>query len=151
MEPALAESWEISDDLLTWTFTLREGVTFHDGRALTADDVVAPTSGIAEDGRQRVPARIDREFNATDDLTVEITLTRPTPNLLGRSAPSRAWRSSRRDRSRPAPSTTSPIGTGPFSSCRSAPTDRARAQPRLLGRGPHLDGIEFRVRSPTRA
>jgi ABC-type transport system substrate-binding protein len=35
----LAESWEISDDQLTWTFKLREGVTWHDGEAFTADDV----------------------------------------------------------------------------------------------------------------
>src|SRR5690606_29742423 len=40
MEPALAEDWEISDDQLTWTFTLRDGVTFHNGRELVADDVV---------------------------------------------------------------------------------------------------------------
>ena len=40
MEPALAESWEISDDNLTWTFTMRDGVTFHNGRELVADDVV---------------------------------------------------------------------------------------------------------------
>src|SRR5690606_38320940 len=39
--PDLAESWEISDDGLTYTFTLREGVTFHDGTPFTADDVVA--------------------------------------------------------------------------------------------------------------
>jgi ABC-type transport system substrate-binding protein len=40
VEPSLAESWEASEDLLTWTFTLREGVTFHDGSALDANDVV---------------------------------------------------------------------------------------------------------------
>lgn len=36
VEPALAESWVISDDKLTWTFTLREGITFHDGTPLDA-------------------------------------------------------------------------------------------------------------------
>ena len=35
----LAESWEISDDQLTWTFNLRQGVTWHDGEPFTADDV----------------------------------------------------------------------------------------------------------------
>ncbi len=38
--PALAESWEFSDDLLEWTFYLREGVTFHDGTPFNADAVV---------------------------------------------------------------------------------------------------------------
>jgi ABC-type transport system substrate-binding protein len=38
--PKLAESWEVSDDGLEWTFHLREGVTFHDGSTLDANDVV---------------------------------------------------------------------------------------------------------------
>ena len=38
--PALATAWEASEDLTTWTFTLREGVTFHDGSAFDANDVV---------------------------------------------------------------------------------------------------------------
>jgi peptide/nickel transport system substrate-binding protein len=39
--PALAESWEPSADAATWTFTIRKGVQFHDGKELTIDDVVA--------------------------------------------------------------------------------------------------------------
>ncbi len=38
--PGLAETWSVSDDGLTWTFNLREGVLFHDGSALDANDVV---------------------------------------------------------------------------------------------------------------
>ncbi len=37
----IAESWEASDDATSWIFTLRSGVEFHDGRTVTADDVVA--------------------------------------------------------------------------------------------------------------
>jgi peptide/nickel transport system substrate-binding protein len=40
VQPGLAESYEVNDDLTEWTFKLREGVTFHDGSALDAQDVV---------------------------------------------------------------------------------------------------------------
>ena len=41
VEPALATRWAVSRDGLTWSFTLRNGVTFHDGTPLTAAEVVA--------------------------------------------------------------------------------------------------------------
>src|SRR5918999_6428543 len=39
--PLLAESWEASDDVKQWRFKIRKGVTFHDGKEMTAEDVVA--------------------------------------------------------------------------------------------------------------
>lgn len=41
IHPALAESWEVSEDGLSWSFQLRQGVTFHDGEPFTAKDVKA--------------------------------------------------------------------------------------------------------------
>ena len=41
LAPELAESWEASDDAVVWRFKIRQGVTFHDGKPLTVEDVVA--------------------------------------------------------------------------------------------------------------
>src|SRR5437763_9602206 len=41
VEPLLATSWKKSSDAKTWTFTIRQGVKFHDGKAMTAADVKA--------------------------------------------------------------------------------------------------------------
>ena len=49
MQPALAESWDLSDDQLTWTFHLRDGVSFTDGAALTAEDVAYSYNRIIDD------------------------------------------------------------------------------------------------------
>ena len=48
----LAESWEASADAITWTFNLRQGVTFHDGTPFTADDVIASLNMHVEEGAQ---------------------------------------------------------------------------------------------------
>ena len=47
--PCLAESWEISEDGTTYTFRIREGVLFHNGRRLTAADVVYSLERIKDD------------------------------------------------------------------------------------------------------
>jgi peptide/nickel transport system substrate-binding protein len=87
MVPSLAESWEVSEDNLTWIFHLREGVTFHNGRALTADDVVYSYERIMdEETGSGVSWRFGsvESVEAVDDLTVAINLTEASPNLLGR-------------------------------------------------------------------
>ncbi len=48
-EPALAESYTLSDDELTWTFTLREDVTFHDGEPFDADAVIFNLDRVSDD------------------------------------------------------------------------------------------------------
>ena len=47
--PALATEYQVSDDGLTYTFTLREGVKFHNGKVMTADDVVYTYKSYAEE------------------------------------------------------------------------------------------------------
>src|SRR3989449_8045247 len=85
--PDLAKSWTISEDGLTYTFSLREGVKFHDGAPLTAEDVVAsfnhiifPPPGVLSP-RQGLFDAV-KEVVATDVLTVEFRLTEPRGYLL---------------------------------------------------------------------
>ena len=84
IEPRLATDYEESDDGLTYTFTLQEGVTFHDGEDLTADDVVDSYNAVREDDSLQG----NEEFagvasvKAPDDSTVVITLDEPNQNFL---------------------------------------------------------------------
>lgn len=83
MEPALASDWTVSEDLLTWTFTLREGVTFHNGAELTAEDVKASYDRIIdEELNNAFRFAAVEEVVVVDPLTVDIVLNRPAPNLL---------------------------------------------------------------------
>jgi peptide/nickel transport system substrate-binding protein len=52
IEPALAESWTVSPDGRTWVFTLRQGVTWHDGLPVTTDDVVFTFQAVFTQGVQ---------------------------------------------------------------------------------------------------
>lgn len=81
--PALAESWDISDDGTEYTFKLREGVTFHNGEPFTADSVVFSW----ERGKQDTMQWSDRWVVADavekiDDFTVKVTTADGKPNPL---------------------------------------------------------------------
>lgn len=82
--PLLAESWDISDDGLTYTFNLREGVTFHNGDPLTADDVVFSIDNVRENADHPFTTTFApiADVAAVDDLTVEVTLEQVSANLL---------------------------------------------------------------------
>ena len=77
--PGLAESWEISDDGLTYTFKLHEGVKWHDGEDFTADDVVFSAGTFLPETHARLRASLAyvESVTALDDLTVEFKLKEP--------------------------------------------------------------------------
>ena len=125
MQPALAESWEVSDDQLTWTFQLREGVTFHDGSAFTSEDVLYSLNRIIDQelaNAWRLSAV--ESITAPDDFTVEITVTRPTPNLLSSLGGFKGMAIVEEDNAESGDITTKPIGTGPFSLTDSIPAQQ---------------------------
>ncbi len=80
--PALATDWEIVDDT-TWRFTLREGVTFHNGAPFTAEDVAASLARVSHPNsplRGNLPAFQSAEV--IDDHTIEMTVDAGYPLLL---------------------------------------------------------------------
>src|ERR1700758_987223 len=88
--PMLADSWTVSDDGKTYAFRLRQGVKFHNGATMTADDVVWSLKRWLDPATQW---RCLSEFSATgiariekieapDPLTVAITIDRPTALFL---------------------------------------------------------------------
>ncbi len=85
VRPGLAESWKvIADDV--WEFTLRDGVTFHDGTKLEADDIVftmarAPVVPNSPSSYRTFTKRIDR-VEVTGPRTVRIHTKGPSPTLL---------------------------------------------------------------------
>lgn len=79
--PDMASGWTVSEDGLTYTFTLREGITWHDGEPFTAEDV-AFTMEVLRDPGFPGPADLATfwrsvETYARDDQTVEFVLTAP--------------------------------------------------------------------------
>jgi peptide/nickel transport system substrate-binding protein len=92
VDPALATRWAVSRDGLTWSFTLRNGVTFHDGTPMTAAEVASsfarhlkpdPASPAAAWAAmlRGVPGVI-KEVRAADRGTVNIVLVQPYAALL---------------------------------------------------------------------
>jgi peptide/nickel transport system substrate-binding protein len=89
--PVLATSWTTSPDGLTWTFKLRDGVTFHDGEKLTADAVKQSIEAAAKNGGASfIWAALDT-VTAVDPLTVAMKLKYAAPMDLVASSLYGAW------------------------------------------------------------
>jgi peptide/nickel transport system substrate-binding protein len=79
-QASLAESWEVSPDEKTYTFRLKQGVKWHDGKPLTADDAVFTYDKFLREVHPRwrpiVNAQVDR-IEKVDDRTVRFVLKQP--------------------------------------------------------------------------
>ncbi|NBC96807.1 MAG: ABC transporter substrate-binding protein [Deinococcus-Thermus bacterium] len=151
LNPGLATSWEPVEDTV-WEFTLREGVTFHDGSPFTADDVAftierAPNVPDSPSSFATYTAQIT-EVEVVDDYTVRIHTADPYPLMpndlstiavISREAGEGASTADYNDG-------TAAVGTGPFKFVDYVPGDRIVMEPNedYWGEVPEWDQVTFR-------
>ncbi len=152
--PLLAESYEVSDDGLTYTIKLREGVKFHNGEEMTAEDV-AYSYNYIRDPENGSPGAGDfaiiSEITVVDPLTVEFKLSSPNASLpmtlgnkYGAVIPAGYFDD---ENSRNLMNSQS-VGTGPFMLTEFVPNSHIvlDKNPDYWEAGmPYLDGVDFAI------
>lgn len=152
--PDLAESWKANADLTEYTFTVRQGVTWHDGKPLTPADVkftfdtyIDPKANSA----RKSALSMLKETQVVDDKTVKFVLNTsyaPLPVLLGyllQIVPKHLLEG--KDLAKPTEFIANPVGTGPFKFKKyesGSFMELERYDAYFLGK-PLLDGIVFKV------
>ena len=145
---AVAESYVIAEDAMTYTFTLRENVKFHNGDVVTVDDVVYSLKRCAglldvQDPNVLVDSALSRsikEIVVKDARTVELKLNAANTELL----PYLTCAIIPCDYDKQA---TNPVGTGPFKFVSYAPLESfiVEKNPDYYGTLPYLDKVTFKI------
>jgi peptide/nickel transport system substrate-binding protein len=154
--PDLAHSWEIAKDGKTYTFHLRQGVQFHDGAELTAEDVKATFDRIAKPPEgisipRSILFKAVGEIAAPDKYTIQFKLAEPRPVNFMMSAIASGWnvivrKKTLEDNNYNLRKLVTYPGTGPFRSVRRVENELwvMEKNPTYWNKGlPYLDGIEF--------
>lgn len=154
VNPALAASWDISEDSTIYTFKLNDGVKFHDGSDMNAEDVKFSLDRARSEtstNAQKALFKSITDVTVVDALTVKITLDKPNGSFLFNMA----WG----DAVVVAPETadgnaSNPVGTGPFSFKKWAKGDAVMLtrNPNYWGKAVKLENITFKfISDPTAA
>ena len=112
MIPAVAEKYELSEDGTTYTFTLRDGVKFHNGQTVTAEDVVYSSNrcaAVPEGQEKPLVAAFSavRSVEALDEKTVTVTIAQRDLEFI-------SYMTAAIIPAGYADQATAPVGTGPF-------------------------------------
>ncbi|MEJ6404210.1 ABC transporter substrate-binding protein [Yoonia sp. 2307UL14-13] len=150
----LAQSWDISEDGLVYTFNLAAGVTFHDGTTMDAEDVkFSLDRARAEDSTNAQKGLFEgiTDVTVVDPLTVQVTLAQPNGNFLFNMAWGDAVIVAEESI---ADIAANPIGTGPFTFTDWVQGDRIELTRNAdyWGEAPALESATFRfISDPTAA
>ncbi|KIR03254.1 Dipeptide-binding ABC transporter, periplasmic substrate-binding component [Lachnospiraceae bacterium TWA4] len=105
--PAVASTFDVSDDGKVYTFTLRDGVKFHDGSDVTADDVIYSINRVKDSSIRKDNYAVIDKVEKTDEKTVVITLKEANTEFISFLSEAIIPASNKNPE-------TNPIGTGPF-------------------------------------
>jgi peptide/nickel transport system substrate-binding protein len=150
------ENGLLGADGLSVTWKLKPGVTWHDGRPFTADDVVFTWRYAGDPATAAVSLNTYRDIKVekVDDLTVKVIFDKPRPywadpfvSAYGMILPKHHFEAFAGDKSRDAPANLAPVGTGPYRFLEFRPGDMIRAE-RYPGyhmaNRPHFDALELK-------
>ena len=140
--PAVASEYKVSEDAKVYTFTLRDGITFHDGSAVTAEDVKYSIERYAEIQGESSAFSIMESVDIVDEKTVEVHLSEGNSEFLANLTLAVLPKSNE------ANFETQPIGTGPFKFVSFTPgqsfvveANEGYWNPEL----PYLDKVTFKI------
>ena len=142
---ALAESWDLTDDQLTWTFHLRKGVKFADGTPFTAEDVKFTVERARTTIINDIVSTI-KDVEVVDDHTVKITTLAPDGVLLDNLAQLRIMSKAYTTRVGDDEVNLKPIGTGPYVCTEWIKEDHIDLVPNehYWGEAPAIKNVRFR-------
>jgi len=146
VNPGLAHAWDISDDGMVYTFHLREGVRFHDGTEMSAEDVKFSLDRARDEDSTNAQKHLFAAIAAVevvDPLTVRVELSHPQGAFLFNMAWGDAVIMSSET---VAGNATNPVGTGAFRFVRWVQGDRVELErnPDYWGEAPALARATFR-------
>jgi peptide/nickel transport system substrate-binding protein len=153
-KPSLAESWEESPDQTTWTYQIRSGLSWSDGKPLTAEDAAYTFDRIINGTDEQTNyggyvANITAA-EATDDTTLVLTVSQPTP-IMTRLAvpilPKHIWEDIPAEETLTFPNDDQPVGSGPFALVEYEPGQflRFKANQDYWAGAPKVDEVVFRI------
>lgn len=149
--PAVASDYNISEDGMRYTFTLRDNVYFHNGELVTIEDVIYSVkrcAGILEGQSESLVSAysVIEEVNAVDEKTIELVLSQSDTELIGYLTEAILPKDYENQ-------STQPIGCGPFRfvSYSLQQSFVMECFDEYWGEKPYLDRVEFRIVASTDA